>query len=86
MSLDLSGGRYVFFKSLSNTKNPEIKAAYNNAAARLSATGGSLKAEHTYEKNTEKHMNNIETYLNFIHSMINSLKSNEEEFLINEIS
>ena len=86
MGLNLNGGRYVFFKSMSNTNNPEIKLMYNNAVSRLSSIGNVLTGKSEYEEKSETHLTNIEKYLNFIRSMIDSLKANEMDFLKNEIS
>lgn len=101
MALKLTGNRYVFFKSMSNSKNPEVVAAYKNAQAQLSEVKEVLShMESNYTNETNEELFKIRSYIDFVKKMavvegdaamnfftqqIALLKQNNEQELASEL-
>lgn len=87
MALDLSTGRYVFFKSLKGTHmGKTMGSAYTNALKDIGQIRTQLKMDTSYEDEQQKDLGNIQKYLAFIRSMIDSLHANEVSFIQDQLS
>ncbi len=74
-------GRYVFFKSLSQTPEGWLYPALPDAISRLNALQGNIGISTAYNKDSDQFIERIQKYLDFIQSMAANLKSNELAFL-----
>ena len=83
----LVGDRYVFFTSLSNEKNPSLRALGAHALNRLNAIDNQLmnkKNENTKEVNDKPTL--IESYLNLINQLANTMSQNEINFVKTQLA
>ena len=87
MALDLSSGRYVFFKSMKNSKNPELYNAYKNAGKELGHTVSNIfsQMESHYNSETDRELNSIKSYMDFVDYMVDVEGSAVDDFLRQQI-
>lgn len=74
--MNLVGSRYVFFKSLPS--DHPMRAVGESA---LSSIRSKLNEKKEEDTSLDQHMNNMGTYINFIHDMMLSARTNEIKFL-----
>ena len=86
MALNLTGNRYVFLKSMQNSKNPTVAQAYKDAQAQLSEVKGLLShMDSNYESETNTELFKIRNYIDFIKHMSTVEQSAAEEFFNQQI-
>lgn len=86
MALDLTGGRYVFFRSMQNSKNPAIRSAYKNAQNEINSITSVLShMDSQYDSETDKELFNIRSYIDFVDDMAAVEQTAAEDFFKQQI-